>query len=175
MLASFLLAITAQYTCKLSILLFYRRIFSASAFHKNTSLYVMLFASAWFLATAIATLSICRPLRLIWYPEQQTKSRKCGKWPYMIFMLLITDALIDLAVLLIPIRTAFTLQLPKRAKVGLAGVFALGGFVVLTNVVRIAGIVHRKDPDESTFFSSSVHMSSRDSWWCLLTKASFSS
>jgi hypothetical protein len=152
MLASFLLAITAQYTCKLSILLFYRRIFSASAFHKNTSLYVMLFASAWFLATAIATLCICRPLHLIWYPEQQTKARKCGKWPYMIFTLLITDALIDLAVLLIPIRTAFTLQLPKRAKVGLAGVFALGGFVVLTNVVRIAGIDHRKDPDESTFF-----------------------
>ncbi|KAG9185819.1 hypothetical protein G6011_07150 [Alternaria panax] len=43
MLAAFLLAMTAQYTCKMSILLFYRCIFFASKFHRDISLGLLIF------------------------------------------------------------------------------------------------------------------------------------
>jgi hypothetical protein len=69
----------------------------------------------------------------------------------VVHIFLVLDAANDLAILLVPIRTAFTLQMALRAKVGLAGVFALGGFVVVTNVVRIVEFYTRRkeDPNES--------------------------
>jgi hypothetical protein len=67
----------------------------------------------------------------------------------MVFFFLVTDALTDLAMLLLPMRTTFTLQLPLRTKIGVVGIFALGGFVVITSVVRMAVIDHRQDPYEN--------------------------
>ena len=74
-----------------------------------------------------------------------------GNWQHVIQAFLALDAANDLAVLLVPIRTAFTLQMARRAKVELVGVFALGGFVVVTNVVRIVQFYTRRkeDPNES--------------------------
>ena len=74
-----------------------------------------------------------------------------GKWPQVFQAFLALDAANDLAILLVPIRTAFTLQMARRAKVELVGVFALGGFVVVTNVVRIVEFYTRRkeDPNES--------------------------
>jgi len=74
-----------------------------------------------------------------------------GKWQQVFQAFLALDAANDLAILLVPIRTAFTLQMARRAKVELVGVFALGGFVVVTNVVRIVEFYTRRkeDPNES--------------------------
>jgi hypothetical protein len=40
---------------------------------------------------------------------------------------MIIDTVIDLAILLLPIRYVFTLQLPRKIKLAIAGIFALGG------------------------------------------------
>jgi hypothetical protein len=50
---------------------------------------------------------------------------------------MIIDTVIDLAILLLPIRYVFTLQLPRKIKLAIAGIFALGGFVMVTSVLRL--------------------------------------
>ena len=118
MFAAITLAMTAQYTCKISILLFYRHIFFASDFHRDVSLGLMAFTSTWLISAIVALLRICRPLKLVWLPEEQHDGAKCGNWVAMVFSVLLVDVLTDVAILLLPIRTAFTLQMPLRAKIG---------------------------------------------------------
>jgi hypothetical protein len=132
MFAAIMLAMTAQYTCKISILLFYRHIFFASDFHRDVSLGLIAFTSTWLISAIVALLRICRPLKLVWLPEEQHDGAKCGNWVAMVFSVLLVDVLTDVAILLLPIRTAFTLQMPLRAKIGVASIFALGGSLLLS-------------------------------------------
>ena len=147
MFAAIMLAMTAQYTCKISILLFYRHIFFASDFHRDVSLGLIAFTSTWLISAIVALLRICRPLKLVWLPEEQHDGAKCGNWVAMVFSVLLVDVLTDVAILLLPIRTAFTLQMPLRAKIGVASIFALGGFVIVTSALRMELV----DPRESTY------------------------
>jgi hypothetical protein len=168
MLTAFLLALTAQYTCKLSILLFYRRIFSTSIFHLRASLAVIFFASLWYIAATLSTLCICLPLTFMSRPSEASyltveREKFRGDWMPMIHSMLIVDTITDFVILLLPIRTAFTLQMARRARIALSGVFALGGFVVVTNVVRIVVFYskHKVDPDESESFLSKFTIAGR--------------
>jgi hypothetical protein len=49
----------------------------------------------------------------------------------------IVDTIINIFILLLPIRMALKLQLPRKTKVAVAGIFGLGVVVVITNIVRI--------------------------------------
>lgn len=66
----------------------------------------------------------------------------------MIITMLIVDAVIDFSILVLPVRTALGLQLPRRTKFAVAGIFALGGFVVLTNVLRLIFGQEHGDPSD---------------------------
>ncbi|KAI4933536.1 uncharacterized protein J4E92_003203 [Alternaria infectoria] len=157
MLTAFLLGIWSQFTCKLSILLFYRRIFRTCTFHQRASLYLIIFTSLWWATAVAAMIFVCRsfvvsshsPTEAVKVAAEREKWK--GKWPQVFQAFLALDAANDLAILLVPIRTAFTLQMARRAKVELVSVFALGGFVVVTNVVRIVEFYTRRkeDPNET--------------------------
>ncbi|CAN9402152.1 unnamed protein product [Alternaria alternata] len=107
----------------------------------------MAFTSTWLISAIVALLRICRPLKLVWLPEEQHDGAKCGNWVAMVFSVLLVDVLTDVAILLLPIRTAFTLQMPLRAKIGVASIFALGGFVIVTSALRMELV----DPREIYF------------------------
>lgn len=49
----------------------------------------------------------------------------------------IIDALVDVAILLLPIRMAIKLQLPLRTKLAVVAILALGGFVVIAQIFRL--------------------------------------
>jgi len=49
----------------------------------------------------------------------------------------IADALIDVTILVLPIRMAFKLQLPMRTRLAVIAIFALGGFVVVAQIFRL--------------------------------------
>lgn len=134
MFLGFTFVTTAIYAIKMSILFFYRRIFFITVGYRRASLAIMLVSTAWFIATQIANLLMCQPIDSFWI---RTKPGKCMNFNVMFLGTGIVDTLIDLAILLLPIRMAFTLHLPMRTKVAVAGIFALGGFVVITNIVRI--------------------------------------
>jgi hypothetical protein len=129
---SLLFAACAEYACKMSVLFFYQRIFLIDSTYRKISLTLMILSTAWFLAGPIATLSMCKPFGAFFHPGGPGE---CQDWGLMLLPMLIINTVIDLAILLLLIRTVLALQLPKKMKVAVAGIFALGGFVMITNVV----------------------------------------
>jgi hypothetical protein len=117
----------------MSVLFFYRRIFLVRHSYRKISLALLLISTAWFLAFSITCLCMCRPIQALFSPVPG----ECNDWAPFLFVMLITSALIDLAILILPIRFVFTLQLPNRIRLAIAGIFALGGFVMFTSVLRL--------------------------------------
>lgn len=101
----------------------------------STALIVV--STMWFIAAQVANLLTCQPIDSFW---NRLKPGKCFSFSAMYLGTGVVDAVIDLAILLLPIRMAFKLHLPKRSRIAVAGIFSLGGFVVVAQVVRLAYI-----------------------------------
>jgi hypothetical protein len=136
-------AAAAEYACKMSILFFYRRIFFVSSGHRKASLALIIISTIWFIVGPIAVVSMCHPIQAYFADGLEI----CTDWGHMLLPMLAIDAVIDLAILLLPIRMVFKLQLPRKTKVGIAGVFALGGFVMITSIIRMMNLYYRADPN----------------------------
>jgi hypothetical protein len=126
----FLLMIFSMFCCKISVLLFYRHIFFIEERYRKASMALMIVATAWL----ISNLFTCQPVPSFW---SAAKSGTCLNLNAVFLTTGIIDTLIDLAILLLPIRIVFMLQLPTKTKVAVAGIFALGGFILVTNVIRL--------------------------------------
>ena len=59
----------------------------------------------------------------------------------------IIETLIDIVILVLPIRVVFQLQLATEKKILLSFIFALGSFVVITSIVRMAVLYRPTEPD----------------------------
>ncbi|KAF1838369.1 hypothetical protein BDW02DRAFT_564965 [Decorospora gaudefroyi] len=146
----------AAYACKNSILIFYRRIFVINNAYRKATLALLILSAAWFNAVLIASLTICSSLREYFYGDRGDTD-ECGDWSQMMISLLIIEAVIDVVILSLPIHMAFKLQLPIKTRVALAGLFALGGFAVITNVVRIAYLAFPPDYNGKCLHAAAVH------------------
>lgn len=118
----------------MSVLFFYRRIFFITKGYQRASLAVMAVATAWFIATQIVNLLTCQPIDSFW---RRLKVGTCLNFNVMFLVTGIFDTVIDMVILLLPVRMALALQLPMRTRIAVAGIFALGGFVVITNIIRL--------------------------------------
>jgi hydrogenase/urease accessory protein HupE len=118
----------------MSVLLFYRHIFFITEGYRQASLAVMVVSTAWFIAAQVASLLICQPIDSFWI---RTKPGTCLNFNVMFLGTGIVDAIIAIFISLLPICMALKLQLPRKTKFAIAGIFGLGGVVVITNIVRI--------------------------------------
>ena len=124
-------------TAKLSILLFYRRIFETPVFRQVTQA-VGFVVLAWFLAVVLVSIFSCTPIHGYWdhsIPATCIDSRA--------FYLgnSIANILTDVIILALPVRMIWHLQTSRSQKVALTLVFGLGGFVVVVSSIRIAFII----------------------------------
>jgi hypothetical protein len=118
----------------MSVLCFYRHIFFIKDSYRRASLALMVVAGSWYIATIIPSMLVCYPVESFW---NRTMHGKCLNLNLLSFGTSIADTCIDLAILLLPVRMAFKLQLPLKTRIAVAGIFALGGFVVITNMMRV--------------------------------------
>ncbi|KAK6352031.1 hypothetical protein TWF718_005180 [Orbilia javanica] len=118
---------------KLSILVFYHRVFSSKSFRwfvYGGIVYVILYS----IASIIVVLLQAIPLRAYWDKSIQGKFID-GQLAFMIFGVL--NCLSDLYVFFLPIREVWGIQLPKKQRLGLIFVFALGSIVCIAGIIRI--------------------------------------
>ena len=95
---------------------------------------------------------VCIPLDAYW---NRLKPGKCLNFKLYFVATGVLDIILDFTVLLLPIRRAFKLQLPLRTQCVVAGIFALGGFAVITNILRVC-YVYQPDAHFSSYsFTSS--------------------
>lgn len=110
-------------TVKLSIVLFYRRLFPTRKFRIITN-GIMVAVIAWGLAVFLAAALQCRPLHALWDPSVNGHCFDTLK--YILGVQGVNIAL-DFAILILPMPQVWTLQRPWQDKFALSIVFLLGG------------------------------------------------
>lgn len=120
----FVFTITAV---KLSILGFYRTIFSIPAF-RRTTLVLAILCILWFICVLFITIFQCRPIAALWDLSLVAEGRaQCIPSGGLIFGYELSNVIIDISILCLPLCMIRRLQLPTRRKIGVSSIFLLGG------------------------------------------------
>ncbi|KAF5667068.1 hypothetical protein FHETE_5771 [Fusarium heterosporum] len=133
---SFLFA-TAVFTTKVSILLFYRRVFTRGG--------VTFRVAFWFGTILVMSYPIifaftmgfsCRPLSHFWTQVEGTEGTCIDVGRFFVILAIINLAT-NVIVLLIPIPEVLKLQMSKGKKAAVFGIMALGGLVCVASAIRV--------------------------------------
>ncbi|KAI5920085.1 hypothetical protein F4810DRAFT_684051 [Camillea tinctor] len=86
---------------------------------------------AWFIAIELSTIFQCRPITKRWYPNLEGG---CINDFLLVAGKSIPNCVLDLTILLLPIREIMRLSLSLWEKVAIGYLFVLGGFVVIASI-----------------------------------------
>ncbi|TGO55973.1 hypothetical protein BOTNAR_0233g00030 [Botryotinia narcissicola] len=125
-------------TIKLSILFFYRRIFTTDSFLRNNYIIIGI-CTVWFVVAIIGDLLYCIPMATFWNPEVKGK---CFNFPLYFLVMELVDMLLDIAILCLPLKIILSLHMPLSKRLGILCIFLLGALVVVTSAIRI-GYVYK--------------------------------
>ncbi|PGH11327.1 hypothetical protein AJ79_04943 [Helicocarpus griseus UAMH5409] len=117
---------------KLSILLLYLRIFTNKVFRRICWALIVIVIS-YQTGSAAASIFQCTPVRRAW--DKQVPGT-CVNSRVTWYANAAFNISSDLAILILPMPVVKSLQLPKKARIGLMAVFALGIFVCITSLLR---------------------------------------
>lgn len=109
---------------KVSVLLLYRRIFATPNF-RRISLIIGALSVAWCIATILGQIFLCRPISASWHPDLLFTD-KCNDVQAYLTAITISNVLIDVVILCLPIHMVSKLRLPTRKKIVVSGIFMLG-------------------------------------------------
>lgn len=88
------------------------------------SLLVGLLVVLWWLAATLANIFSCMPVELLW---DLSLDGRCFNFNIFWFCVGILETIIDITILVLPIKMVMGLQLSRRNKIVLSGIFLLGG------------------------------------------------
>ncbi|RYP57256.1 hypothetical protein DL769_009602 [Monosporascus sp. CRB-8-3] len=131
-----ILYFTITSSTKLSILFMYNRLFSVSVSFRHQAFAAGSLVVGFWIGCTVATLTNCQPLEWSWR-NSLSDARYC--FNYNIFWMASgsVEALIDVLIIMMPVKIVYALQLSARKKVTVAAVFALGAFVIITGIVKV--------------------------------------
>ncbi|KAI1359281.1 hypothetical protein F5Y08DRAFT_319994 [Xylaria arbuscula] len=118
---------------KLSIISLYRQLFPTRVMLLSTTL-LAIFVILWGIALLLVTIFSCTPVNGFWDIDV---SSKCVDSKWFFIGNAIPNILADLFLLVLPIRDVWKLQLSQKSRIGVSGIFALGGFVIIASGLRI--------------------------------------
>ncbi|KAI9850382.1 MAG: hypothetical protein M1838_005772 [Thelocarpon superellum] len=120
-------------TVKLSILLFYLRIFTTPNF-KRLAYVSIAFVVIWSLSAFLALVFACQPINAWWIAD--VNAHCMNDYDFLMAESGIT-ILTDVWLLVMPMPLVWKLQISRQQKLALSGVFLLGGFVCVASIVRM--------------------------------------
>ena len=125
---------------KLSVLLFYKRVFRGNTF--NAAVWTMIsIICIWTVAFFFANLLQCYPIWLNWEYSGAAVAL-CINTNMMYLAQAWTDVLTDVMILSLPIPCIWALQMPPRHKVGVTAIFLLGLLTVLSGIAKLVVFYH---------------------------------
>ncbi|KAI9374371.1 hypothetical protein BJX61DRAFT_306433 [Aspergillus egyptiacus] len=125
---------------KISIICFYRRVFTVKPF-QLVSFAINTLIALWGAAIFIACALQCRPLRSYW---DRSVEGTCFDSNKFIIVNQIFNVIMDFVILALPVPMIWNLQRAWQDKLALNGVFALGGFVCFASIYRIVVLFYIK-------------------------------
>ncbi|KAJ5661513.1 uncharacterized protein N7477_009129 [Penicillium maclennaniae] len=140
---------------KLSLLLFYRRIFGTSS-----SYYIcMILASGWTFGSMIALVTCPAPVSYFW---TELINPGDGHYRYDFYKYYIGNAasnvVTDFLILLVPLPVIWRLKMRVTQKIMVSGVLLLGIFVCAISIVRLHYITFLKDNIDLTWTMGNVYV-----------------
>ncbi|KAI4193607.1 MAG: hypothetical protein LQ350_008243 [Teloschistes chrysophthalmus] len=134
---------------KISILLFYRRIFTTPQFRRRTEI-VGALVIAWLFVNNLMAAFQCSPIRKAWLP---LTPGKCLQPLNLIVGFQAGNTTLDIVILALPIYAVSKLQMSLAKKISVLAIFLLGGLSVVTAIIRIV-VVSTADEDDITWSSA---------------------
>ncbi|MCJ1307570.1 hypothetical protein MMC25_001217 [Agyrium rufum] len=119
---------------KISILLFYSRIFKTPGFQLSLWITGGFIVATW-LASEVSIILECLPIHALW---DFTPGAKCINLPAFFLGSGIPNILLNFVLLILPLPQIWSLQIEKYQKLALSGVFLLGSFVFVCSIIRVA-------------------------------------
>ncbi|KAI4137181.1 MAG: hypothetical protein L6R39_007432 [Caloplaca ligustica] len=123
---------------EVSILLFYRRIFFPSHYLWSSAVLIGI-AIAWFITGLVIEIGYpSHPIGYYFAGSAETTFHI----NYLKFWLAmaVIEVVLEIAILVLPIRAVSKLQLSLKKKLLCTSIFALGGFVIITGIIRIVKV-----------------------------------
>ncbi|KAL4742413.1 hypothetical protein BDV11DRAFT_202712 [Aspergillus similis] len=153
-----MLAVIGLGLTKASILILVRGIFSVSRPFRHLCNAMLFVVAAWTISFFFSNLFTCFPVTPLVEPFY---GNKCIDGLAMWYASCITDVVVDLIILVMPLPMISQLKLPLRQKVGIGAIFLLGTTVVVISITRMAmyfhvGTTFREHYNDMTYYTSPV-------------------
>jgi hypothetical protein len=117
---------------KLSVLLFFRRIFRVRAFILVNNIVIGL-TIAWGISYTFALAFQCVPVSTLWDKfESEYINYQCVEVLPFYLSFAYSDLILDIIIFVLPIPHLWNLKLPQRQKIGVAFIFFLGYLLVFS-------------------------------------------
>jgi hypothetical protein len=122
-------------TTKLSILFLYNRLFSVDKIFRYIIIILGILVICFWIGCTVANLTNCVPTEYVWL-NSLSDPRYCFNYNIYWFASGICEAVIDLFIILLPIKIVTALGFTKRQKVAVVSVFLLGAFVIVSGLLK---------------------------------------
>ena len=119
---------------KLSLVYFVRGLFPVRSFRITTSGIIAMIL-AWAIAIILVGIFQCNPISTAWSPSVPTGH--CINQLAFLLGVQYPNIVFDFVILILPIPVIWNIQRPTRDKLGLIGVFTLGGLGCISGIVRV--------------------------------------
>lgn len=126
---------------KCSILLMYHRIFAVNPAFRLQIVAMGIIVILFWLATTMATLLNCRPLQYSWIGL--SLEEHCINYNVFWMVTGAVEVVIDTVILSLPVRMVLSLHLSRSGKASVLIIFLLGGFVIITGILRVVAAYAR--------------------------------
>ncbi|GAW10787.1 hypothetical protein ANO14919_001220 [Xylariales sp. No.14919] len=127
---------TVSGTTKSGILYMYYRIFHADAACRYQVFALAGLVVGWWIGGTIAILTSCIPLEGVW-TKGLADSTYCFNLNIFWLVIGIIETVLDMLILTLPLQGLAKLELTPRRKLTLSAIFLLGGFVVVTGIIKV--------------------------------------
>ena len=123
---------------KVSLLLLYIRVFPQRPF-RYTAYGLMVVVALYCIGCVIFYVGNCRPIEANWI--HGLPGSTCGNQQAGWLGTGIANIITDVAILSLPMRSVWHLQLPRRTKTALVGIFGIGFITVIVSIVRLVTLL----------------------------------
>ncbi|KAB8263850.1 hypothetical protein BDV32DRAFT_146153 [Aspergillus pseudonomiae] len=156
--ASQLMAVIGLGLTKLSLLVLLRGIFSISRVFNHVSAALLGITGVWTISFFFSNLFTCYPITPLVEPFY---GNKCIDSVSMWYASCITDVIIDVFILVLPLPLVFKLRLPMKQRLAVAGMFIMGAAVIAISITRMAmyfhvGTTFMEHYNDETYYTSPV-------------------
>ncbi|KAF7125862.1 hypothetical protein CNMCM5793_002155 [Aspergillus hiratsukae] len=135
---------------KISILLFYLRVFPSNGFRMMTYVAIGL-NTCYLIVFELISVFQCRPLQGAWLHWYGEGHYSCNNINAQGWAAAAINMILDLIVMALPLRELYRLNLSWRKKILVMSMFSLGLFVTLVSIVRLNSLIHFASTENLTW------------------------